>query len=193
MSVLLAIVSSIMTTMPEAGASATVDAERVDAPRLRIGCGYWGAGGAMGLAQGGALGASFHAGVQFSHEWAVFFIAEGATIIVTNLAALSIMLERTFFDHLSVGAGGGAVINGVACAFPGGADCRLRTGAVLGVNVPMRLAYGFGQTSATYARRHRFYLALDAGVGLSLAPTNRVAEPLSPGLYVGLGLGYTAM
>jgi hypothetical protein len=104
------------------------------------------------------------------------------------------MIDRTFFDHLSLGVGGGVVVNALLCAFPGGGKCALRTGQFFGFNMPLRLAYNFGETATTYARRHRFYLALDGGLSLGLGsfPGSR---PIStePGAYVGFGLGYTAM
>jgi hypothetical protein len=37
-----------------------------------------------------------------------------------------------------------------------------------GFNMPLRIAYDFGQTATTYARRHRLYLALDGAFELSL-------------------------
>jgi hypothetical protein len=188
---LLAACLSAAPTAPEAGTTADVPTERVDGPRLRFGAGPWGGFGVMVGGEGGA-GFSAHVGDQLNHDWAIFGIVQGGTAVILYLATVSVMVDRTFFDHLSVGVGGGLVANALHCGF-GGGKCAAAAGEYLGVNIPLRLAYNFGETATTYARRHRFYVALDGGLGVMLGGSHGPSTSLTPGAYVGFGLGYTAM
>jgi hypothetical protein len=175
-----------------ASSSAQIAEAPVFEPRLRFGVGSWAGAGGLRIFQFGYMGASIHAGVQFDDNWAVFIIAQGmwAFLIVYPaefMGTASVMLERTFFDHVSVGIGGGIVGNAAeeTCS-----RCLGPSSPNLGFNVPLRLAYNFG---TDVHQRHRCYLAVDGGVGFPLAGAGLRGPTLFPGFYAAMSLGYVAM
>src|SRR5581483_7614305 len=138
---LLVVVSSVAAAQqapPDVGVAASAPAveKRVDATRLRIGFGLWGGGGVMPAPVAGA-GLSVHVGVQLNHAWALFALVQAQTMLLTSLATASFVAERTFFDHLSVGIGAGAITTNRSCG-PGADRCSSSavTGGFWGVNAP---------------------------------------------------------
>jgi hypothetical protein len=159
-------------------------------PRLRFGVGSWAGGGSLRLFSGGYIGGSAHVGIQFDDHLAVFVSAQVMALSLLFLNSIlgtgSVMIERTFFDHLSLGIGGG-VMGGAIAAW----ECRTcGASPTLAVNVPVRIAYNFIKDIHL---RHRFYVAADGGLGFPLLGNLLPRPAMLPCFYVGFGLGYAMM